>query len=185
MPALILEKTPRPTVDQTGARQAARLWRESRSQPVDEASSGSRRTRHPCPGTMPSCPQCGGSSVDVDDARGTATCTTCGTVLEDNIIMSEVRSCTVPSHLRRVLRLRSHRRKPKRAPRGCAESMQSLTIPALVVQPSCHLRSRLPTNARLSSALLMQRAAAPTPWPLLGFTASAVTPGPSQSPTVS
>lgn len=40
--------------------------------------------------SMPSCPQCGGSSIDIDDARGTATCTVCGTVLEDNIIMSEV-----------------------------------------------------------------------------------------------
>lgn len=43
-------------------------------------------------GTMPSCPNCKNSETEVDEARGTVTCTTCGTVLEDSIIVSEVRS---------------------------------------------------------------------------------------------
>nr|XP_046229525.1 transcription factor IIIB 90 kDa subunit-like isoform X2 [Scatophagus argus] len=36
------------------------------------------------------CRTCGGSDIDVDQARGSAVCTTCGSVLEDNIIVSEV-----------------------------------------------------------------------------------------------
>lgn len=38
-----------------------------------------------------SCSNCSSSSIDIDEARGTATCTRCGHVLEDNIIISEVR----------------------------------------------------------------------------------------------
>ncbi|XP_060948084.1 BRF1 RNA polymerase III transcription initiation factor subunit b [Limanda limanda] len=36
------------------------------------------------------CRTCGGADVDVDQARGSAVCTSCGSVLEDNIIVSEV-----------------------------------------------------------------------------------------------
>uniref|UniRef100_A0A1A7XI59 Transcription factor IIIB 90 kDa subunit n=1 Tax=Iconisemion striatum TaxID=60296 RepID=A0A1A7XI59_9TELE len=36
------------------------------------------------------CQTCGGSDIDVDQARGSAVCTSCGSVLEDNIIVSEV-----------------------------------------------------------------------------------------------
>ena len=36
------------------------------------------------------CKHCGGTDVDVDQARGDAVCMTCGSVLEDNIIVSEV-----------------------------------------------------------------------------------------------
>ncbi|XP_074540742.1 transcription factor IIIB 90 kDa subunit-like isoform X2 [Halichoeres trimaculatus] len=36
------------------------------------------------------CKTCGGSDIDVDQARGSAVCTGCGAVLEDNIIVSEV-----------------------------------------------------------------------------------------------
>uniref|UniRef100_A0A3P8V1R9 TFIIB-type domain-containing protein n=1 Tax=Cynoglossus semilaevis TaxID=244447 RepID=A0A3P8V1R9_CYNSE len=36
------------------------------------------------------CVTCGGTDVDVDQARGSAVCTSCGSVLEDNIIVSEV-----------------------------------------------------------------------------------------------
>ena len=36
------------------------------------------------------CKQCGGTDVDVDQGRGDAVCTNCGSVLEDNIIVSEV-----------------------------------------------------------------------------------------------
>ncbi|XP_061553183.1 transcription factor IIIB 90 kDa subunit-like isoform X2 [Phycodurus eques] len=36
------------------------------------------------------CKNCGSSDVDVDHARGDAVCTACGSVLEDNIIVSEV-----------------------------------------------------------------------------------------------
>uniref|UniRef100_A0A672HJG5 Transcription factor IIIB 90 kDa subunit n=1 Tax=Salarias fasciatus TaxID=181472 RepID=A0A672HJG5_SALFA len=36
------------------------------------------------------CRTCGGTDVDVDQARGSAVCTGCGSVLEDNIIVSEV-----------------------------------------------------------------------------------------------
>ncbi|XP_006820568.1 transcription factor IIIB 90 kDa subunit-like [Saccoglossus kowalevskii] len=36
------------------------------------------------------CPNCGGSDIDVDQARGNAVCVACGSVLEDNIIVSEV-----------------------------------------------------------------------------------------------
>uniref|UniRef100_A0A8C4QIB1 B-related factor 1 n=1 Tax=Eptatretus burgeri TaxID=7764 RepID=A0A8C4QIB1_EPTBU len=41
---------------------------------------------------MPSkvCQNCGCSDIDVDHARGDAVCTGCGSVLEDNIIVSEV-----------------------------------------------------------------------------------------------
>ncbi|XP_013878078.1 transcription factor IIIB 90 kDa subunit isoform X2 [Austrofundulus limnaeus] len=44
------------------------------------------------PSTMSSraCRTCGGSDIDVDQARGSAVCTGCGSVLEDNIIVSEV-----------------------------------------------------------------------------------------------
>ncbi|XP_077420662.1 BRF1 general transcription factor IIIB subunit a isoform X2 [Vanacampus margaritifer] len=38
----------------------------------------------------PTCKNCGSSDVDVDHARGDAVCMTCGSVLEDNIIVSEV-----------------------------------------------------------------------------------------------
>ncbi|XP_065113251.1 BRF1 general transcription factor IIIB subunit b isoform X1 [Paramisgurnus dabryanus] len=36
------------------------------------------------------CKNCGGSDIDIDPARGSAVCTACGSVLEDNIIVSEV-----------------------------------------------------------------------------------------------
>ncbi|XP_072218166.1 BRF1 general transcription factor IIIB subunit b [Leuresthes tenuis] len=36
------------------------------------------------------CRTCGGAEIDVDQARGSAVCTGCGSVLEDNIIVSEV-----------------------------------------------------------------------------------------------
>ncbi|XP_014673490.1 PREDICTED: transcription factor IIIB 90 kDa subunit-like [Priapulus caudatus] len=36
------------------------------------------------------CSHCGSSDIDVDTARGDAVCTNCGSVLEDNIIVSEV-----------------------------------------------------------------------------------------------
>ncbi|XP_078145988.1 transcription factor IIIB 90 kDa subunit isoform X2 [Centroberyx gerrardi] len=36
------------------------------------------------------CKTCGGSDIDLDPARGSAVCTGCGSVLEDNIIVSEV-----------------------------------------------------------------------------------------------
>ncbi|KAK3554633.1 hypothetical protein QTP70_030007 [Hemibagrus guttatus] len=40
--------------------------------------------------TMRKCKNCGGTDVDVDQARGDAVCMGCGSVLEDNIIVSEV-----------------------------------------------------------------------------------------------
>lgn len=36
------------------------------------------------------CSNCGGSDIDIDQARGDAVCMSCGSVLEDNIIVSEV-----------------------------------------------------------------------------------------------
>ena len=36
------------------------------------------------------CAACGCSEIEVDAARGDAVCTGCGSVLEDNIIVSEV-----------------------------------------------------------------------------------------------
>lgn len=36
------------------------------------------------------CKTCGCSDIDVDQARGSAVCMSCGSVLEDNIIVSEV-----------------------------------------------------------------------------------------------
>uniref|UniRef100_A0A4W5NGQ2 TFIIB-type domain-containing protein n=1 Tax=Hucho hucho TaxID=62062 RepID=A0A4W5NGQ2_9TELE len=36
------------------------------------------------------CKNCGCSEIDLDQARGNAVCTSCGSVLEDNIIVSEV-----------------------------------------------------------------------------------------------
>ncbi|KAG7219874.1 hypothetical protein INR49_018807, partial [Caranx melampygus] len=36
------------------------------------------------------CKNCGGTDIDVDQARGDAVCMGCGSVLEDNIIVSEV-----------------------------------------------------------------------------------------------
>lgn len=36
------------------------------------------------------CKNCGSADVEVDSARGDAVCTNCGSVLEDNIIVSEV-----------------------------------------------------------------------------------------------
>ncbi|KAF5906507.1 transcription factor IIIB 90 kDa subunit-like, partial [Clarias magur] len=36
------------------------------------------------------CKNCGGADIDIDQARGSAVCTNCGSVLEDNIIVSEV-----------------------------------------------------------------------------------------------
>ena len=36
------------------------------------------------------CKACGCAEIDLDQARGNAVCTNCGSVLEDNIIVSEV-----------------------------------------------------------------------------------------------
>ena len=36
------------------------------------------------------CSHCGGTDIEYDQARGDAVCTSCGSVLEDNIIVSEV-----------------------------------------------------------------------------------------------
>ncbi|XP_071487027.1 transcription factor IIIB 90 kDa subunit-like [Diadema antillarum] len=36
------------------------------------------------------CSNCGGSDIDTDQARGNAVCVTCGAVIEDNFIVSEV-----------------------------------------------------------------------------------------------
>ena len=36
------------------------------------------------------CSQCGCSDIDIDSARGDAVCTGCGSVLEDQIIVSEI-----------------------------------------------------------------------------------------------
>lgn len=36
------------------------------------------------------CKNCGSTEIEVDNARGDAVCTNCGTVLEDNLIVSEV-----------------------------------------------------------------------------------------------
>jgi len=36
------------------------------------------------------CNQCGCTDIDIDTARGDAVCTGCGSVLEDQIIVSEV-----------------------------------------------------------------------------------------------
>lgn len=36
------------------------------------------------------CSQCGGTDIEYDPSRGDAVCTGCGSVLEDNIIVSEV-----------------------------------------------------------------------------------------------
>lgn len=36
------------------------------------------------------CRGCGGTDIELDAARGDAVCTGCGSVLEDNIIVSEV-----------------------------------------------------------------------------------------------
>ena len=36
------------------------------------------------------CNHCGSSDIDTDPARGDAVCTNCGSVLEDQIIVSEV-----------------------------------------------------------------------------------------------
>uniref|UniRef100_A0A8W7PK06 TFIIB-type domain-containing protein n=4 Tax=Pyretophorus TaxID=44537 RepID=A0A8W7PK06_ANOCL len=36
------------------------------------------------------CNNCGSADIEVDNARGDAVCTNCGSVLEDNIIVSEV-----------------------------------------------------------------------------------------------
>lgn len=36
------------------------------------------------------CRGCGGTDIELDTARGDAVCTGCGSVLEDNIIVSEV-----------------------------------------------------------------------------------------------
>jgi transcription factor IIIB subunit 2 len=40
--------------------------------------------------TCTTCTECGGSDIEYDTGRGDAVCTSCGTVLEDNIIVSEV-----------------------------------------------------------------------------------------------
>jgi len=40
--------------------------------------------------TMRTCQSCGSTSIDVDQSRGSAVCMGCGSVLEDNIIVSEV-----------------------------------------------------------------------------------------------
>ena len=39
---------------------------------------------------MTTCKHCGSSEIEYDTARGDAVCTACGSVLEDNIIVSEV-----------------------------------------------------------------------------------------------
>ncbi|TRY86830.1 hypothetical protein DNTS_020546, partial [Danionella cerebrum] len=39
---------------------------------------------------MRKCKNCGGTDIDVDQARGDAVCMGCGSVLEDNIIVSDV-----------------------------------------------------------------------------------------------
>ena len=36
------------------------------------------------------CSNCGGTDIEHDHARGDSVCTNCGSVLEDNIIVSEV-----------------------------------------------------------------------------------------------
>lgn len=36
------------------------------------------------------CRACGSTDIELDAARGDAVCTACGSVLEDNIIVSEV-----------------------------------------------------------------------------------------------
>lgn len=36
------------------------------------------------------CSQCGCTEIDTDPSRGDVVCTNCGTVLEDQIIISEV-----------------------------------------------------------------------------------------------
>lgn len=36
------------------------------------------------------CQNCGGTDIDVDQSRGIAVCTSCGVVLEENCIVSEV-----------------------------------------------------------------------------------------------
>ena len=36
------------------------------------------------------CSHCGGTDIEYDQARGDAVCTSCGSVLEDNIIVSEI-----------------------------------------------------------------------------------------------
>lgn len=36
------------------------------------------------------CPNCGGSDIDNDQSRGNAVCVSCGSVIEDNFIVSEV-----------------------------------------------------------------------------------------------
>lgn len=36
------------------------------------------------------CSNCGGSDIDTDQARGNAVCVSCGAVIEDNFIVSEV-----------------------------------------------------------------------------------------------
>ena len=36
------------------------------------------------------CKTCGGSEIDTDQARGSAVCVNCGSVIEDNFIVSEV-----------------------------------------------------------------------------------------------
>lgn len=36
------------------------------------------------------CKNCGSSDIEVDQARGDAVCTNCGSVLEDNIIVAEI-----------------------------------------------------------------------------------------------
>lgn len=36
------------------------------------------------------CSQCGETDIEYDQARGDAVCTSCGFVLEDNIIVSEI-----------------------------------------------------------------------------------------------
>ncbi|EDQ93063.1 uncharacterized protein MONBRDRAFT_19306, partial [Monosiga brevicollis MX1] len=38
----------------------------------------------------PTCHSCGSSSVEEDESRGTTTCTVCGAIIEDNLIVSEV-----------------------------------------------------------------------------------------------
>ena len=41
--------------------------------------------------SMPVCAQCGGGNVEVDTTRGDAVCTFCGSILEQNMIVAEVR----------------------------------------------------------------------------------------------
>lgn len=57
----------------------------SNSGPVASASAPI-----PKPGTSLSCPNCHGSNIEYDSAQGSSVCVSCGTVLEENVVVSEV-----------------------------------------------------------------------------------------------